>query len=65
MADIAAGERVVVRDEEWLVRAVRNTKSDGARVEVTGVTCPSLRMRIMMSRGSTSPIARLKCELRG
>ncbi|WP_372024381.1 SNF2-related protein [Rhodococcus sp. NyZ502] len=38
MADIAAGERVVVRDEEWLVRAVRNTKSDGARVEVTGVS---------------------------
>lgn len=38
MADIAAGERVVVHDEEWLVRAVRNTKSDGARVEVTGVS---------------------------
>ncbi|MFH5211495.1 DEAD/DEAH box helicase [Antrihabitans sp. NCIMB 15449] len=38
MSDIAAGERVVVRDEEWLVRAVRNTKSDGVRVEVTGVS---------------------------
>lgn len=38
MADIAAGERVVVRDEEWLVRAARNTENDGTRVEVTGVS---------------------------
>ena len=38
MAEIAAGERVVVRDEEWLVRTVRNTERDGARVEVTGVS---------------------------
>ncbi|WP_431839950.1 DEAD/DEAH box helicase [Gordonia hongkongensis] len=38
MADIAAGERVIVRDEEWLVRAVRTTEFDGTRVEVTGVS---------------------------
>ena len=38
MSDIAAGERIVVRDEEWLVRAVRNTERDGVRVEVTGVS---------------------------
>ncbi|MGC5258216.1 DEAD/DEAH box helicase [Gordonia sp. DT218] len=38
MADIAAGERVIVRDEEWLVRAVRATEFDGTRVEVTGVS---------------------------
>ncbi|MAU84680.1 MAG: helicase [Gordonia sp.] len=38
MADIAAGERVIVRDEEWLVRAVRSTEFDGTRVEVTGVS---------------------------
>lgn len=37
MADIAAGERVVVRDEEWLVRSVRTTERDGTRVEVTGI----------------------------
>ncbi|MGU3292511.1 helicase-related protein [Williamsia sp. M5A3_1d] len=38
MADIAAGERVIVRDEEWLVRSVRSTEFDGTRVEVTGVS---------------------------
>jgi ERCC4-related helicase len=38
MSEVAAGERIVVRDEEWLVRAVRNTERDGVRVEVTGVT---------------------------
>ncbi|MCK0517655.1 DEAD/DEAH box helicase [Williamsia sp. DF01-3] len=38
MADIAAGERVIIRDEEWLVRAVRSTERDGTRVEVTGVS---------------------------
>jgi hypothetical protein len=37
MAEVAAGERIVVRDEEWLVRAVRNSEHDGVRVEVTGV----------------------------
>jgi hypothetical protein len=35
---IAPGTRVVVRNEEWLVRAVRETRSDGLRVEVTGVS---------------------------
>ena len=35
---IAPGTRVVVRNEEWLVRAVRETNSDGVRVEVTGVS---------------------------
>lgn len=38
MSDIAAGERVLVRDEEWLVRASRATEFDGTRVEVTGVS---------------------------
>jgi ERCC4-related helicase len=38
MAEVAAGERIVVRDEEWLVRTVRNTERDGVRVEVTGVS---------------------------
>ncbi len=38
MADIAAGERVIVRDEEWLVRSVRTTELDGTRVEATGVS---------------------------
>ncbi|WP_232715215.1 DEAD/DEAH box helicase [Gordonia metallireducens] len=38
MADIAAGERVIIRDEEWLVRAVRSTEYDGTRIEVTGVS---------------------------
>lgn len=38
MVNIAAGERVIVRDEEWLVRSVRTTEHDGARVEVTGVS---------------------------
>lgn len=37
VADIAAGERVVVRDEEWLVRSVRTTEHSGTRVEVTGI----------------------------
>lgn len=36
--EIAAGAQVVVRDEEWLVRSVRSTEFDGARIEVTGVT---------------------------
>ena len=36
--DIAAGAQVVVRDEEWLVRTVRTTENDGARIEVTGIT---------------------------
>lgn len=38
MADTAAGERVIVRDEEWLVRSVRTTEHDGTRVEVPGVS---------------------------
>ncbi|MCV7206362.1 helicase [Mycolicibacterium peregrinum] len=38
MSEVAAGERIVVRDEEWLVRTVRNTERDGVRVEVTGVS---------------------------
>lgn len=35
---VAPGTRVVVRNEEWLVRAVRETRGDGLRVEVTGVS---------------------------
>lgn len=38
MADVAAGEMVVVRDEEWLVRSVRQTPRDGTRLEVAGVS---------------------------
>jgi len=38
LSEVAAGERIVVRDEEWLVRTVRNTERDGVRVEVTGVS---------------------------
>ncbi|WP_188831031.1 DEAD/DEAH box helicase [Nocardia camponoti] len=37
MSDIAAGERVVVRDEEWLVRSVRTTERGHTRIEVTGI----------------------------
>ncbi len=35
---IAAGATVVVRDEEWLVRAVASTKADGLRVDVRGTS---------------------------
>jgi hypothetical protein len=38
MSEVAASERIVVRDKEWLVRAVRTTEHDGVRVEVTGVS---------------------------
>lgn len=35
---IAAGATVVVRDEEWLVRAVAQTRHDGLRVDVRGTS---------------------------
>ena len=35
---VAAGATVVVRDEEWLVRAVSETKADGLRVDVRGTS---------------------------
>jgi hypothetical protein len=35
---IAPGTRVVVRDEEWLVRGVRETPGGFLRVEVTGIS---------------------------
>lgn len=35
---IAAGTTVVVRDEEWLVRAVSQTLADGLRVDVRGAS---------------------------
>lgn len=35
---IAVGAQVVVRDEEWLVRAVQHTPSDGLMVHCTGTT---------------------------
>lgn len=38
MTEIAAGEVVVVRDEEWLVRSVRTDARGTTAVEVTGVT---------------------------
>jgi superfamily II DNA or RNA helicase len=38
VSDIAAGELVIVRDEEWLVRSVRTTTGDETRLEVTGVS---------------------------
>ncbi len=56
MADVAAGERIVVRDEEWLVRAVRNTEHDGARVEVKGVSplVPSTRTQCFSAHSTPS-----------
>jgi superfamily II DNA or RNA helicase len=38
VSDIAAGEIVVARDEEWLVRSVRTTAQNETRLEVTGVS---------------------------
>lgn len=38
MTDIAAGELVVVRNEDWLVRSVRTTAQHETRIEVTGVS---------------------------
>lgn len=35
---VAPGTQVVVRDEEWLVRAVSDTAHDGQKIEVTGVS---------------------------
>ena len=35
---IAPGAQVVVRDEEWLVRSVQETRADGLLVRVTGVS---------------------------
>src|SRR6187551_516495 len=35
---VAPGTQVVVRDEEWLVRAVSDSAFDGQKVEVTGVS---------------------------
>ena len=35
---IAPGTRVIVRDEEWLVRSVMPTRLDGLRVEVVGIS---------------------------
>lgn len=77
MSEVAAGElRIVVRDEESLVRTVRNTERDGVRVEVTGVSPSSvIRMRCSSARstrltGSTretaswSPMTRLAFEAR-
>lgn len=58
MSDVAAGERIVVRDEEWLVRTVRNTERDGVRVEVTGVT-PLVRDLDAVFFGSLDEIERL------
>jgi len=38
MTEIASGELVVVRDEDWLVRSVRTTEQGETAVEVTGVS---------------------------
>ena len=38
MTDVAAGEVVVVRDEEWLVRSVRTGAGGETALEVTGVS---------------------------
>lgn len=35
---IAGGAQVVVRDEEWLVRSVQQTPSDGLMVRCTGMS---------------------------
>jgi superfamily II DNA/RNA helicase len=58
MSEVAAGERIVVRDEEWLVRAVRTTEHDGVRVEVTGVS-PLVRDQDAVFFGSLDTIDRL------
>lgn len=58
MSEVAAGERIVVRDEEWLVRTVRNTERDGVRVEVTGVS-PLVRDQDAVFFGSLDTIHRL------
>lgn len=58
MAEVAAGERIVVRDEEWLVRSVRNTERDGVCVEVTGVS-PLVRDQDAVFFGSLETIHRL------
>lgn len=58
MSEVAAGERIVVRDEEWLVRSVRTTERDGVRVEVTGVT-PLVRDQDAVFFGSLDTINRL------
>jgi ERCC4-related helicase len=58
MSEVAAGERIVVRDEEWLVRTVRNTERDGVRVEVTGVS-PLVRDQDAVFFGSLDTIDRL------
>ena len=58
MAEVAAGERIVVRDEEWLVRTVRSTERDGVRVEVTGVS-PLVRDQDAVFFGSLDTIDRL------
>ena len=57
-SEVAAGERIVVRDEEWLVRTVRNTERDGVRVEVTGVS-PLVRDQDAVFFGSLDTIDRL------
>lgn len=38
LATIAAGSQVVVRDEEWLVRSVEETRTDGFMVKVIGIS---------------------------
>ncbi|OMB88511.1 hypothetical protein A5743_21125 [Mycolicibacterium conceptionense] len=58
MSEVAAGERIVVRDEEWLVSTVRNTERDGVRVEVTGVS-PLVRDQDAVFFGSLDTIDRL------
>ncbi len=58
MSEVAAGERIVVRDEEWLVRTVRNTERDGVRIEVTGVS-PLVRDQDAVFFGSLDTIDRL------
>jgi len=58
MSEVAAGERIVVRDEEWLVRTVHNTERDGVRVEVTGVS-PLVRDQDAVFFGSLDTIDRL------
>lgn len=56
--EVAAGERIVVRDEERLVRAVRNTEREGVRVEVTGVS-PLVHDQDAVFFGSLGTVHRL------
>ena len=53
---IAPGAQVVVRDEEWLVRAIAQTPADGMRMRCVGTSTP--RRRFSPSWTTSRPSAR-------